>query len=287
MHAKSRLMLKVLLDHYHHGAVDALLRRLPSNEMEAVLLQEVSKDAPGELVINPKAFFSNIHYSWLQPLLKGLPAPMLSPYLLSLPQQHRQGLSSLFKVTLPYAIPSPRVQKYLLKDLYAKMADKPSLPAAMLPTTSLSPLLAVDKATLTTLVEMISMYDLADKIQRIVDKNRLKQIYTCLSLAQQKFLNTLLRKTNKVQLVEIDLSSWKEDPESLHNILHKRGLLRLAAAISGQHPDFLWYITHRLDTGRAAIIKKHFSETEIPVYTTILAEQVLDTLKNIKTEKVL
>ena len=66
MHAKSRLMLKVLLDHYHRGAIDALLRRLPPHEMEATLREEAAQDSPCELVINPSAFFGNIHYSWLQ-----------------------------------------------------------------------------------------------------------------------------------------------------------------------------------------------------------------------------
>ena len=284
MHAKSRLILKVLLNHVHNGREDSLLRRLPTHERDAPLQIEIGEGAPSTLVIDPSTFFSQLHYSWLPPLLKIVPSSLLPCYLCALPPSYRQPLARLLNIPQPTTALSPRVSKHLLNALYAKADDKPSLPVALLPPTPLSVLLSMDKAALTLLVDRLSMYDLADKIQRIVDKNRLKQIYTCLSVPQQKFLNTLLRKPHKIQLTEIDLSAWKEDPETLHNILHKRGLLRLAAAISGQHPDFLWHLTHRLDTGRAAIIKKHFSESAIPVYTPLLTEQLIDTIKYINRE---
>jgi hypothetical protein len=279
-------MIKTLLSHYHRGAENTLLRRLPADEMDAILREEGAEGNPAALAVDPAQFFGKLHYSWLQQPLKRLPEVLMAPVIAALSEQQRQNAQSFFNIPAPASPAAPRVRQHLLNTLYNQLEDKPSLPAEMLPQNILSPLLELNKAQLTELVDLLAMYDLSDKIQRIVDKNKLKLIYSCLSPKQQKYLNTLLRRPHKVRLVEIDLKQWNDDPATLRNILHKRGLLRLAAAISGQHPDFIWYLTHHLDTGRAIVIRKHVSEAEIPVYTAALAEQLLDTLNTLQTESI-
>jgi len=56
--------------------------------------------------------------------------------------------------------------------------------------------------------------------------------------------------------------------------LHRRGIMRLGYALSGQHPDFIWHLSHRLDIGRGRLLKKNNFKNEIAGVTMPLQQQV-------------
>ncbi len=67
-------------------------------------------------------------------------------------------------------------------------------------------------------------------------------------------------------------------------ILHQRGLYRLGKALSASHPDFLWHLSHRLDTGRSAILKKYYAKPINPSISTVLVQQIQNVLNFIKSK---
>lgn len=282
MHGKDKLMMRVLMNRFHLGAPDSFLAALPQEAAKQVLDQEVTSQSPAQVVVYPAELLkSTVHYSWLIPSLKELKMPLRSLLISSLPPETASILSGMTESPLVKA-PSPVVQNFLFTMLYEKLDFGNTLPSAFLPETSLSPLLELNKSEMIDLIDYLGIYDLAQELRQIVDKEIIKGVNSALSVKKQRFLKICLHQKEKISVAKLGLKNWKGNNQQLLRVLHRRGLLRLGGALSGQHPDFLWYITHRLDRGRGQILANSYSKKEIPVTSSSLALQVLGAINFIK-----
>lgn len=278
MQSKGWIMLRVLLNRFHQKAPENLLKFLPEEDAKGVSSQKITSDNVAVALAQPQDRLEKIHYSWLISPLSTLPQSIQEPILdvLQDSDKLRQLLNKpQAKATVNLA---PPVQTFLINTLYSKMKDRDVLPLEYLPATSLTPLQSLNKHQLIELMDLLGIYDLAEEVRNIIDKDRLKKIYTCLRPKQRQFLRTCLHQKERIAATRINLDHWHGDCKQLDNLLHSRGMIRLAKALCGQHPDFMWHLTHILDTGRGSRLLTHYTDKEVPTVTSVLTQQVLNLL---------
>lgn len=282
MQLKSAIMLRVLINRYHQGAPAALLASLPEKDAKLVLDQAITSADASEVILHPSELVGGkIHYSWLAPVIETFSGNMQALLVASLPVESGKALASLLDIPL---LPPPvaPLRKMLLMALCRKFSKKAVLPVRFLEESAMTPLADLTKGELLELIDYLGLYDLAEEIRHIVDKVVLKSIYAGLTPHKQLFLRNCLHQKEKLKATKIGLVNWKGDVAQLQRILHRRGLMRLSYALSGQPRDLVWHLAHHLDVGRGRLLGKYYSDKEIPAVSSFLAQQVFNTLNFLK-----
>ena len=274
MQPKAWIMLRMLIHRFHSGNPEKIFKYLKQEDVRAVLSQDMRSHDVSLLLTQPQKLIQQIHYSWLIAPL-GKIANELQPLILAaLPTSHSIGLAKATKQEAPRTPISSSMKTFLVNFLYSHLEKNEILPLPFLPVSLLQELVTKSKKELIEIIEFLGLYDLAGEIRHVVDKKLLKSFYACLSASEQQFLRICLHQKERLQAPPLDLDQWQGERVKLKTLLHRRGLLRLSKALSGQHPDFVWHITHTLDTGRGLLIQKNYSEKEIPGITSALITQV-------------
>lgn len=270
---RQALFFQLLLNRFHPSDKEAVAGSLPQWFKEEINKIQVSWNDPKVLLDPLYTKIRHVHYSWIFPVLEQYPEALRSYIAESLPEPANVRLLALLKAPrTPIATPWGR--KYLLNDLAKKLNLDKIVPIEHLPHTLLSFMLEFTKEELIELIDFLGLYDLAEEIRKIVDKNQLKRIYNCLSIKKQHFLRGCLLSKEKVSTPKLELEKWNGEPEALEKLLHKRGLIRLGVALSGQSHDYIWYILHRMDSGRGVLLKKYVSPKEVAGVTPVMVQQV-------------
>jgi len=273
---RSLIFLRAIVEHYHSGSEGEILAKsLPIETAQSIVDIQIPAVDPKSLFIVAEKILSGIHYSWICDAFKCFDKSMY-PFLISiLPKSHIKGMEQLMGVSSSDKELSPAVKKFFQIQLLSKIdGASTALPQEFLNSKPLSELLSIDKNVILEMFDLLGLYDLAAKVKFVIDKSTLNNIYASLSPVKKKFLNLFLRQVDKVQLSEIDLADWSGDPNILKKMIHRRGILRLGKALAGYPKDFLWYLTHRLDTGRGKIILRHYEEEDTEM-SGVLTEQVI------------
>lgn len=286
MQTKSWIILRVLLNR-HQKAPEKLLQFLPPDDAKGIASINVPSDKAELVLTQPSESIKRIHYSWLLPALKTIPKVLLDSTLTILPKIDAEKLRLLLKQPKSdreIGSLAPCIQTFLINTLFSHVKPSHILPLEYLQTTPLTPLIQLKKNQLMDLIDLLGIYDLADEVRGLIDKERLRKIYACLKPKQRTFLRTCLHQKEQVSATRLKLDTWNGDCAQLDKILHGRGLIRLAKALSGQHPDFIWHLTHILDSGRGSRLLSHYSETAVPNITQALTQQVLNLLNIVNTK---
>lgn len=268
------LFLRVLLNRAHGNVAEPLLKVLPSEEAKAVQSFSVVEKDPIPLLNQRANTLPKIHYSWICEYLSSLDLNKQNALLACLDDKQRTGICRLINQKPPAPILSPLLKKFYLQRLYPLIAIDARLPIEYLPETPLKSYLNLSKEQLVDIIDLLGLYDLAHELRRIVATKHMKNIYTCLTAKEQQFLRACLHQKDKVVTPSLHLEKWTGDCPSLMKMLHERGIARFAIAVSGQHPDFIWYLTHILDTGRGKMLKKRIKDQEIPSLTSAILLQL-------------
>ena len=127
--------------------------------------------------------------------------------------------------------------------------------AALSPAVPPPPLRALDRL----LIDLLGMYDLAHEMRQIVDKTLLQKIHGVLSRDQHSFLQFANKQSIKWTPPKLNLVGWDGDAKKLRNLLHYRGLFRLAMSnISAKIEPSNGHLAHR-----ASILEERSSLDEI------------------------
>lgn len=282
MGGKSGLMLRVMMNRYHQGAPDAFLERLNPEEAKIIAAMPISAQQPSEvLVATLELLKQRVHYSWLEPIVMEFSPAMRGLLISILPEEQASSLSKRVAVPL-LPPPSDPVKRFFSNVLYDKLNAQAIVPPGFLKETPFSILLNLEKVQLITLIDYLGIYDLAFELREIVDKEVIKDVYAALSARKLNFLKVCLHQKERVQVAKMGLKNWRGDAAKLLRILHRRGIQRLACALSGQQPDLLWYLSRRLDSGRGRLLLAGYSKSEIRTATAVMAQQVLNTINFIR-----
>lgn len=239
---------------------------------------------PKEKELERGISLEQIHWSWFIPTLKTYSSREQRLFLSALSPNIAENLSK------ELGLPSPPKEElreigahFLRQTLLSHLIGHQSriIPPDYLPTSPLKPLLRLSKKKLIQLIDFLSLYDLAAELRQIVETKILKKIYSLLSEEQKRFLKVAMAHKEPYPLPRLKLDKWDGSEDSLHLLLHKRGLARLGAALSTQDPDFAWYICHQLDIGRGNTLFK-LSSTET---NADLSEGIVRQIEEILTNK--
>lgn len=268
------LLLKVLMQRAHGNVSQAMLRPLPSHEMTSILENPVASQDPLPIFNNKMNLLSTMHYSWLHKMLPQSDRTKKALRMSFLSDQQKKGLASLADWTLEDAIQSPLLHKFYLLRILSELKFPKILPLEYLPESPYKRLLKLKKNQLLEIIDLLGIYDLAHELKRIVATKNLKNIYKCLSPKHQQFLRQCLHSKDKIITPKLHLDQWNGEELVLKKLLHRRGLIRLSIALSGQHPDLIWLIAHTLDTGRGELLMTQVKKEEIPGVSSAVALQL-------------
>jgi hypothetical protein len=269
------LFMELLANKYNPSKQQALLSLLPEkNRPQLASIGE--QDAKKALPIAP-LWLEHIHYSHLIAPLEKIKKE-LRPYVLaSLPEAQKEPLIKLEKLKAE-EIPSlsPIAKTFFCQFLWRewKQKDEEALPLSLLQETPLSSLLSLTKRELIELVDLIAMHDLVDELRAIVDKKLIVSILQNLSPNQQKYLKVCLHQKAKPISISLNIKELYKNKALFLKTLHKRGLKRLAIALSGEPPDLVFHLSHIFDSGRGQILLANWQKEEIPLATVAGKAQV-------------
>lgn len=273
--SKKAALLKGLITFYHPSNEQALLRFLPPNEQEFLnSCTPLPKDYFPSL-FTKNEWMEEIHYSWLLPKLKLLPAATQALLIQSFPKEQRKRLKEKLKTPEPTAKVSEFLQNFLVSSLKNQIFPESSPPLYEVPFSEMKELLRLTKGQLVHLIDLLGIHDLASDLRQIVDRNLLAKVHAALTQEHLHFLHYCLKQPLKWIPPKLNIISWDGDAQTLNLILHQRGLIRLGKALGDEHPTLQWHICHRLDTGRSSILMKVFAGKQDPAIIPYFKAQVL------------
>lgn len=275
LNPRRQLYLKILIDHFHPKSSKEVISIACESELAQLLLNIKAPIVSFSDLFTPtEEVLKKIHYSWILKSIRKFPSSLHSLLISSLPKEQVQGIAlflnqkELMRKKLPQS-----TKKFFQIILRKEVTSKKVMEEAFLPLLPLSELLQLDKPILIELIDLIGLYDLAIKMKVIIDRNLISKINQAFPEKKVQFLHMIMNQKKKIQAQDFNLRSWDENPESLRKMVHKRGLSKLAIALSGYPKDFLWHLTRRFDTGRGKLLLDNYSQNKLPLAPQI-TEQI-------------
>ncbi|MCC6128046.1 MAG: hypothetical protein IT584_02470 [Chlamydiae bacterium] len=205
----------------------------------------------------PEFLVDSVHWSWLIAPLKAYLPHEQKLFLASLDPLLAEPLVKSLQLFGPLPSITETAKNYFRSVLEKSLLTETEalLPIHFFSENPLSELLKCSKKQLMHLVDLLALQDLAAELRHIVETKTLKKIYSFLTKEEQKRLKEISSQKDPFLPNRLSLERWDGTEESLRLLLHKRGLSRLGLALADQDPQFVWYLCHQFDIGRAAIIK--------------------------------
>lgn len=279
MNKRRSMVLKAFLSRCPPERAAALDRFLP--EEERLELAGLPTFGPAEKTAGG-LLLEEVHWSWFLPTLKSYPEREQSLFLHSLGGAAAKQLQHELNLSAAAEEISRSGRAYLRQILLHSLVgpDEQVIPREYLPPSSLNVLLQFGKKKLAHLIDLLSLYDFAHEMRQIVETKILKKIYSFLDEEEKKFLKTTTGHNEPYSVSRIGLDRWDGTESSFRHLLHRRGLARLGAALSGQDPDLIWYVCHQLDIGRGATLHKCSAAEPIPGISEWVIRQIEELLNN-------
>ena len=275
---RAQLVLKAFISRCAPEKRKALERFLTEEErISLVKIPLIAKPATG---FPKEDMLENVHWSWFLPTLKSYSAREQRLFLSALSPLGAEQLARALSLTGSLEQISSPAQTYLRKQLFHSLVGPHErlLPVNYLPESSLNQLLTSTKKELTRLIDRLALYDLAVEMRQIVETKILKKIYSFLTEEQKKALKNIAAHKEVAGFPRLGLDRWDGEEESLKILLHRRGLARFGLGLSGQDPDLIWLICHRLDNGRGGDLLKLGAKEATPKVTVAIIRQIEDLL---------
>lgn len=279
MDTRGWMMLRVLINRYNSKAGNSLLKFLPQDQQTAISNVDIRSDDLRPILQHPQNSLARIHYSWIKPLIEKFPDRMQTAIMAALTAEQIAGMKA--NVHIPI---SNLAKSFIVEKLCGQLKINEHIPLEYLAENEFSPLLKWTKQQLVDLIDFLGLYDLASEVRHIVNRDYLKNIYTCLTPKQFYYLKVCLHQKEQITSPKLGIDPSKQDCPKLKQAIHRRGLSRLGKALCGQHADFIWYIAHILDMGRGNILLKEYRPQALPKVTPILKQQVLNLMNFLKSE---
>ena len=287
------IFFKLLLNKYVQVNQEAFLHILPEEEQKKVIQHVFESNNPLAILPSSLNWLEHVHYSWLEATIQSLPATLQKSTISALTKEQRNGLIKR-KLTTNISEPdfafTQPVRSFLLSKLYEVWKEKEVnkravLARELLPDNSLLPLLDCSKRELVEIIDLLAMHDLSEEVRHIVDKKLLQAILLHLTSRQQKYLKACLHQKAKMAMLPLNVKDVYKDRKAFSTLLHKRGLKRFALGLCGSGQDFIWHITHTLDTGRGKIVNDACQkETDVQKTTQMIRLEILAIIQLLKKE---
>lgn len=204
-------------------------------------------------------YLQEIHYSWwIEPLKKLKTDAKLFLHLF--PEATQKALMKQLEIDTAPSIEDETLEKFLKQELVLTLNEPLPIPFNYLPKSLMRMLLTLSKKELISLIDHLSLYDLAFELKRVVDTKIIKPLYSYLDKKETLFLKKISKSAESFSLTKMDLNRWDKEEKSLRMLMHKRGILRLSIALHNESKDLVWHIAHRLDAGRGSLLMRSIDQ---------------------------
>ena len=220
------------------------------------------------------------HYSWFAPFLRTLPENEIALFISAFSEEKAKQLSECLLFSSPLPPLSPVAKTFIQKKtIEALLTENPNLPPIEeLPPSPLNILLELTSTQISLLIDFLGLYDLAIEMRLVIDTIKIKKIQSILSKEKIFFLSLLSGRQEPQLFNRVELNLWNGKTEDLLNLLHKRGMNRLAKVLYPEDPNFVYYIKLRMSTDQVAIFSPLHKKSEHAKTYKILAGQIMDVL---------
>lgn len=277
------LVLKDFLDSTPETLQSGLYQALDSETLEDIENLPALSFSPSDGFESLEKQIETTHYSWLIPFFDRLEDSDKYIFVSGLPEKSQASIMKYYDLTrLPKSL-SLSAKEFIQKTLYNYLLKdyQNILPINCLPKDPLNSLLTLSREQLLNLVDYLSMHDLSLEIKTMINASQIKNIQEILPLHQRQYLKKLSQKIEPISFKPMGLSHWDGNEPQFKKILHQRGLNRLSKALTESHPSLLWHLSHKLDMGRASIVKTLFKEIKNKKAQRVLVSQVCDLIEKI------
>ena len=284
MDTASWITLRYLLEHCPQEKQSALTKYLSEKDREFLASGYSIDNDPFQNLVSLSTRLHHIHYSWFIPFLDPLPTSDKRCFIAALDAPIGPKLSAHFYLDSVSPSLSPMAKRYLQTKLFSSTmtSSQDFIPLALLPPHPLNPILVLTKNELQQVANLLGLRDLATEIKHIVQRQQMKKIQSTLSPQEKEALKKLLINPPPPVFPSLNLDQWDGDEMTLKNILHQRGFNRLSKALFGCHPALMWHICHRLDTGRAKIVRRFFTDVKKESLKETLINQAVEVIASIR-----
>ncbi|MGM0439799.1 MAG: hypothetical protein ACQEP8_01625 [Chlamydiota bacterium] len=257
---KANATLKVLLNRFHSGSIDAFSEFLASKDAEELQAIPLTNGDINVIASFPEEILKELHYSWLLSFFKKSSPAMQRLFLAIVTPSQRRSVMKVLSLSDPEIELPSCAERYFKNQLFTALEADKVMPKSWLSPSDLQPLLSMEHHHLVNIADYLGLYDLAKAIPKVLDPRLLHKVYNTLSKPKTAYVKKCMQIHDRLSLPALSLSHWDGDKLKLAKVIHQRGLMRLALALYGESPQFLWHFFHHLDTGRAAYIKKHIPQ---------------------------
>lgn len=280
MHSKQALLIKVLHNTFHPGEPGRFFETFTEEDAQEVRKLETTSTETYPFLAQSLEKLELIHPSWFLSVLAEMPEEAQAVLVAALPKHQGRYLIEQLKIT-PLEKPlSEPVKAFLLNSFLQRIPGAHEvLDKKFLPQSNLSHLMDWKRNEIIELCSYLGLIDLANEIRQIIDQKKLQKVYSCLNPKEQNYLRQAMQQKEKISTVTLGLERWSGDCVKLRTVIQSRGLIRLATALSGEHPDVIWQISHILDKGRGLVLVKHVSSHPLRHATAHAIQQVLTLMK--------
>lgn len=260
-----------------------LMLFLTEDEKEDLLKTPLLSFHPSQGIPPYEERLNSIHYTWFISFLEKLSDSDKYLFIATLNLEQQKHLYQHFDLSRHVDSLTDLAKEFLTKKFYAYLIKdyKVILPKECLPEDPLNALLNLSREQLLNVVDFLSLHDLSLEIKTIINSSHIIKIESILSKIQKEYLYELKKKIEPIAFKPMGLYHWNGDESILKKILHQRGLNRLSKALSLSNHSLLWHLSHKLDMGRASIVKTLFKDLKNKKAHSILVSQVCELLNNI------
>lgn len=273
------MFFDLLLKRYHPSDADSIITLLTSEEQKSCRI-EFPPSQLSDWLSSSAQILSTLHPQWIVNVLKTFEEKRQATMLAALPEAICASTCQLGKWKEPTAHIRTEFAHPILQDLLRALQGTAYVPSSALPKGPLTPLLDVKPDELMQVIDGLGLRDLAEVVRGMIDKKFLHSIYSCLKPSEQKLLRAYIQQKERLKTPILVLKTWDGKPETLRAMFHERGLMRMAMALHGQQPGFLWHLMHRLSPSQAQRLQQQMQHRmpQAPV-VALLVQQLLAVLE--------
>ncbi len=270
------------------AACKALLEKQPDSQRNELLIflppsqQEEIKKAPTHI-----NFFSSlspeildfIHPSWLvQSLQRHTENENERSFFLAA-LQPVLGKEIKKQLAITRSLPSltPFGKNYLRREWLGQIKKErgEAFPQNALSESAFNILLELDARQLSLLSFRLGLYDLAEELRYVIDKQTLQFIEETLTPFEWQMLKNFQTKKERLTFGRMPLKKVMNEPLKLRLAIEQYGMNRLGKALYGEDSSLLWHLLLRMDQKRANFLSTLCTPPAKPELNETIKHQVL------------
>ncbi|MDN3504442.1 MAG: hypothetical protein P0S95_02565 [Rhabdochlamydiaceae bacterium] len=251
-----------------------LLHFLP--ESESIKVREMAQFDMGLINSMPIfAYLGKIHPSWFESLFNNY-SKQDKLIIISAFTQRRETLADSCHLPHDFVPLSNMAKQFVLTNLYKSMLanNQNSLPFPFLSVEPFFNLLTLPYEKVSTLIDLMGMHDLAPEMKTLIRSQQVRSILEAFHPKVVTYLKQIATHDKDVSFGKLGISSWNGNVENLKELVHKRGLNRIARVVSENTKSYQNHLMYLLSKQEALILKSFFSKKKNEEVVNSLKQQL-------------